>query len=51
MLVSHPSPKVIATSNSVVVGAFGGMLFNFFYYNRGSYYITEPCSKCYSRFC
>ena len=43
-------PKVVAAVNSVVTGAFGSMLFNFFYYNLGSNYITEPCRKYYSKF-
>jgi len=42
--------KVVAAINSVVTSAFGGMLFNFFYYNLGSNYITEPCRKYYSGF-
>jgi len=40
--VSPPNPKVIAAVNSVVTAALGGMLFNFFYYNRSSNYITTP---------
>jgi hypothetical protein len=43
ILVSPPNPKVVAAVNSVVTGAFGGILFDFFYYNRGSNYITTPC--------
>ena len=50
ILVSYPNPKVIATINSVVVGAFGGMLFNFFYRNYSSNYIIEPYRKYYSGF-
>ena len=50
ILVSPPNPKVVAAINSVVVDAFGGILFNFFYYNRSSNYITEPYRKYYSRF-
>jgi hypothetical protein len=42
MLVSPPNPKVVATVNSVVTTALGGILFNFFYYNRSSNYITTP---------
>jgi len=34
--VSLPNPKVITAVNSVVTAAFSGILFNFFYYNRGS---------------
>ena len=51
ILVSPLVPKVVAAVNSVVTGAFAGvatgafsgMLFNFFYHNCGSNYITEPC--------
>ena len=42
--------KVVTTIDSVVTGAFGGILFNFFYYNYGSNYITEPYRKYYGRF-
>ena len=48
ILVSPLVPKVVATVNSVVTSAFGGMLFDFFYYNCGSKYITEPYRKYYS---
>jgi hypothetical protein len=40
--VSPPNPKVIATINSVITATFSSILFNFFYYNRGSDYITTP---------
>ena len=52
MLVSPliPNFKVVATINGVITGALGGMLFNFFYYNCGSNYITEPYREYYSRF-
>ena len=50
MLVSPPNPKVIATIVSVIVGAFSGILFNFFYYNYSSNYIIEPYREYYSRF-
>ena len=50
ILVSPPNPKVITAVISIVVGALGGILFNFFYYNRSSNYITEPYRKYYSRF-
>ena len=50
ILVSPPNPKVVAAVVSVVVGAFGGILFNFFYYNYGSNCITEPYRKYYDRF-
>jgi uncharacterized membrane protein YeiH len=42
ILVSPPNPKVVAAVNSVVTTAFGGILFDFFYYNRSSDYITIP---------
>jgi len=36
-------PKVIIASVvGVLTAAFGGILFNFFYYNYGSNYITTP---------
>jgi len=36
-------PKVIIASVvGVLTAAFSGILFNFFYYNRGSNYITTP---------
>jgi len=50
MLVSPPNPKVVATIDSVVTSYLGSMLFNFFYYNSGSKYITEPYSRYYGRF-
>ena len=50
MLVSPPNPKVIAAVNSVMVGAFSGILFNFFYYNYSSNYIIEPYRKYYGKF-
>jgi uncharacterized membrane protein len=49
MLISLPNLKVVAAVNSVVTTAFGGMLFNFFYRNRGSDCITEPYSSYYGR--
>jgi len=42
ILVSLPILKVVTTVNSVVTTALGGILFNFFYYNRSSDYITTP---------
>jgi len=42
ILVSPPILKVVAAVNSVVTTAFGGILFDFFYCNRGSNYITTP---------
>ena len=52
MLVSPLDPdfKVVAAIDGVVTSAFGGILFNFFYYNYSSNYITEPCRKYYSKF-
>ena len=50
MLIFSLIPKVIATVNGVVTSAFGGMLFNFFYYNYSSNYITKPYRECYSGF-
>jgi hypothetical protein len=47
MLVSSPDLNVVATIDSVVVCAFGSILFDFFYYNPGSDYITKPCRKYY----
>jgi hypothetical protein len=49
MLVSSPNLNVVATVNSVVVCAFGGILFNFFYRNYGSNYIIKPYRKYYDR--
>jgi len=40
--VSPPNPKVVTAVNGVVTAALGGILFNFFYRNRGSNYITTP---------
>ena len=51
ILVSPPDLKVVAAVDSVVVDAFSSMLFDFFYRNRSSDYITEPCRKYYGRFC
>jgi hypothetical protein len=49
MLVSLPNFNVIAAVDSVVVYAFGGILFNFLYRNCSSDCITKPCRKYYSR--
>ena len=43
-----PNLKVVATIDAVVAAAFSGILFNFFYYNCGSKYITKPYRKYYS---
>ena len=50
MLVSPLVLKVVAAINSVVTGAFSSMLFDFFYHNYSSNYITEPYRKYYGRF-
>jgi hypothetical protein len=39
---------MVTAVNGVVTSAFGSMLFNFFYYNLSSKYITEPYRKYYS---
>ena len=44
------NPKVVAAINGVVTGAFSGMLFNFFYYNYSSNYITKPYREYYGGF-
>jgi hypothetical protein len=49
MLVSLPDLDVVAAINGVVVCAFGGILFDFLYRNRGSDCITKPCRKYYDR--
>jgi len=49
ILVSLPNPKVVAAINTVVATAFSGILFNFFYYNLSSKYITKPYRKYYSK--
>ena len=42
--------EVVAAVNGVVTSAFGGILFNFLYYNYSSNYITEPYRKYYGGF-
>jgi len=42
ILVSLPNPKVVAAVNGLTTSAFGSILFNFFYYNPSSNYITIP---------
>ena len=42
-----PKPKVITAVDSVVTASLGSMLFNFFYRNRSSKYITEPYREYY----
>jgi hypothetical protein len=49
MLVSLPNLNVIAAVDGVVVCAFGGILFDFLYRNRGSNYVTKPYRKYYGR--
>jgi hypothetical protein len=49
ILVSPLIPKVVAAVDSVVTGAFSGILFDFFYRNPSSNYITEPYGKYYGR--
>jgi hypothetical protein len=49
ILVSLPNLNIIAAVDSVVVYAFSGILFDFFYYNYGSNYITKPYRKYYNR--
>ena len=51
MLVSSTGPKVIILDVSVVVAAFDGILFDFFYRNCSSNYVTEPYRKYYGGFC
>jgi hypothetical protein len=42
ILVSLPVLEVVAAVDGVVTAALGGILFDFFYCNRGSDYITTP---------
>src|ERR1700733_4206996 len=44
-----PDFKVVAAIDSVITSAFSSILFNFFYYNLGSNYITKPCRKYYGK--
>ena len=50
MLVSLLALNVVAAIVSVIVAAFSGILFNFFYYNYSSNCITEPYRKYYGGF-
>ena len=52
MLVSPLDPdfKVVAAVNGVITSTFGGILFNFLYYNYGSKYTTKPYREYYNRF-
>ena len=45
-----PDPKVVAAVNGVVTSTFGGILFDFFYCNLSSNYVTEPYREYYGRF-
>ena len=45
ILVSPPNLKVVTAVNSVITTTFSGILFDFFYYNRSSNYITNPYSS------
>jgi hypothetical protein len=47
ILVSLSNLDIIAAVDGVVVCAFSGILFDFFYYNRGSNYIIKPYRKYY----
>ena len=50
ILVSPLVLKVVAAVDGVVTGTFSSMLFNFFYHNCSSNYITEPYRKYYGGF-
>jgi hypothetical protein len=47
MLVSLLVLKVVAAIKGVVTYAFSSILFDFFYYNCSSNYITKPYRKYY----
>jgi hypothetical protein len=47
MLVSLPNLNIITAVDSVMVCAFGGILFDFLYHNYSSDYITKPYRKYY----
>ena len=47
MLVLVPDFNVVAAVNGIMTGAFGSILFDFFYYNYSSNYIMEPYRKYY----
>jgi uncharacterized membrane-anchored protein YitT (DUF2179 family) len=49
MLVSLPNLNIVAAVDGVMVCAFGGILFDFLYRNRGSNCITKPYRKYYGR--
>ena len=44
-----PKPEVVTAVVGVVTASLGGILFDFFYRNRSSKYITEPYRKYYGR--
>ena len=50
MLVSPLLLNVVAAVISVIFSAFSGILFDLFYHNRSSNYITEPYRRYYSGF-
>ena len=50
ILVLVPVLNIVTTANSVVVATFSGILFDFFYHNYSSNYITEPYRKYYGGF-
>jgi hypothetical protein len=49
MLVSLPNLNIVTTVDGIIVYAFGGILFDFLYYNRSSNYIMKPYRKYYGR--
>jgi hypothetical protein len=49
ILVSLLIPKVVTTIKGVVICAFSGILFDFFYYNYSSNYIIKPYREYYGR--
>jgi hypothetical protein len=49
ILISSLNLKVVAAVISVVTGAFGSILFDFFYYNPSSNYIIIPYRRYYNR--
>jgi hypothetical protein len=50
ILVSPLNLKAVTAVDGVVTATFGGILFDFFYYNPGSNYITTPYRKYYVRY-
>ena len=46
----NPNPKVVTAVNGVITSAFSGIVFNFFYRNRSSNYVTKPYRKYYGGF-